>query len=65
MVGAPKQPECVRNPWSKVGIIQMKVHGGKMYQANGTAHAETQRKERESWMLILELKAGQPDWRRV
>lgn len=62
-MGAPKQPACVRNPWSKAGISQMKVHDGKMYQANGTAQAKTQ--ERESWMLILGFKAVQPGWRRV
>lgn len=26
---APKQPECVRNTWSKTGISQIKVYGGK------------------------------------
>ena len=33
---------------SKVGISQMKVDGGKMYQTNGTAHAKTKRKGKES-----------------
>lgn len=53
MVEAPKQSECVRNMWSKVGISQMKVYEGEMYQTNGTACAKTERKER-----ILEFKAS-------
>lgn len=69
-----KQPECVKNTRkkeeafkfrSKVRISQMTVDGCKMYQVNRIACAKTQRKERESWMLVLEYKAFQPGWRRV